>query len=236
MEKQTPALTVIVIIALLCVTYIGSQKHEQGDIDYMDVIDTLVDSSVSSESSHLQERLLDQRSLVLSKEVNQISSERIISSLILLNSQDQEKEINLYLLTGGGWLGDAFGIINTMNEIEAPVNTIAMSDVSSAGAVILAGGTGNRIGYQNSIIMVHANRERGVGEYNWESLDFERFSSFWKEHSNIPEEWTEIERDESFYLSADQALAFGVIDQIAEKSNNKRSSRAEARSSGLNDD
>ena len=185
----------------------------------MDIVDSLVDADTFQDSSYLHDKLLEERSLVLSKEVNQISSERIISSLLLLNALDSEKDINLYLLTSGGWLADAFGIINAMNAIEAPVNTIAISDVSSSGAVVLAGGTGKRIGYENSIIMVHANREKGSGEYNWESLDFERFSSFWRKHSSIPEKWTMIEGDESFYLSADQALEYGIIDEVINGSN-----------------
>lgn len=219
MNKQNIALTIIVISALLCVTFIATQQNDKGQLDYIDLVDTLVDADTFHESNHLHDKLLKERSLVLSKEVNQISSERIISSLLLLNALDKRKDINLYLLTSGGWLSDAFGIINAMNAIEAPVNTIAISDVSSSGAVILAGGTGKRIGYENSIIMVHANREKGFGEYNWKSLDFERFSSFWKRHSNIPEKWTEIEGDESFYLSVDQALEYGIIDEIIKQSN-----------------
>lgn len=218
MNKPISALIIIASTAILA--FLAFQNRNEEQLDYVDMIDSLVDAGIFQDSSHLQNKLLDERSLVLSREVNQMTSERIISSLLLLNAQDTEKDINLYLLTSGGWLSDAFGIINAMNTIEAPVNTIAIGDVSSSGAVILAGGTGKRMGYENSIIMVHANREKGSGEYNWASLDFERFSSFWRQYSNIPEKWTKIEGDESFYLSAKQALEYGIIDEIIKEADN----------------
>jgi len=174
----------------------------------------LVDSGLFNDPSQFDKELLEKRIIILTKEVNQYSAKRIIASLLLLDAQDPEKEINFYINTGGGWLCDAFAIIDTMQSINAPVNTIATGDACSSGMLLLAAGTGKRLATSNALVMVHTNVVNYDEQFDYDTLEYARYLKFCQDHTNIPLEWIQEKADESYYLSATEALKYNIIDAI----------------------
>ncbi len=215
--KATISIFLPIILILFGIFVYNNRSSTSIEIDHQGIVDTLVDSGVITASSKLDEELLKKRTIILTKEVNQYSAKKIIASLLLLDAESQEEEIDLYIRTDGGWYTDAFAIADVINNLKAPVNTIAMGNASSSGAIILAAGTGKRQAYPNAIIMVHTNVTDYEEEFDWDTLNFKRFLKFWKNHSSVPEEWIHRKKDESYYLSAEEALEYEIIDHIISK-------------------
>lgn len=217
MKEQNIRYTLILLILAGLVVFLAREEQGSQGWDYEDTmaaVDAFVDSGVIADANNIDGDLLQQRILILSKEVNQYSSKRITAQLLLLNSQDSSAPIDLYINTMGGWLDDAFAIVDIIKHIEAPVNTIGYGGVSSAGAIILAAGTGARSAMPNTIVMVHANVEAGEGSFDGSTLDFQRFRQFWSQNSKVPMSWIDTIEDEEYYLSAQEALNYQIIDAI----------------------
>jgi ATP-dependent Clp protease protease subunit len=101
-----------------------------------------------------------------------------------------------------------------MRLITAPVNTWALGGCYSAGAIVLAGGTGTRSATPNSLLMVHANVEESAEDFSSGQLGVERENRFWLEHAKLPSKWFPLTSDTSYYLSPEQALEYGLIDSV----------------------
>ena len=175
--------------------------------------DFLIDSGMFSNPLPYEKLLLSKRKIILTTKINNISSKDIISKLFILEALNSEKEINLYLRTTGGWLNDAYAIINTMNSIKPKVNVIAIGPVESAGTVILISATGKRLAYRSSYISVHANRTKNNRKYSKNNVLFESFEEIYRKHTKIPERWYPLSSN-NYYLNPKQAKEFGIIDEI----------------------
>ena len=164
-----------------------------------------------------QDPLLNQRKILITGGINQISSREIVSKLLYLNHlvrfKDIKDIINLYLKTNGGWLDDAFSIINIMKSIKAPVNVYAMGGVQSAASLILISATGNRYAYEYSYISIHANRSEKEG-YTQEQQFFRIHEEIWKKNTKIPAEWYPLTDNSHYFLTPEEAQRFDVIDSI----------------------
>jgi ATP-dependent Clp endopeptidase proteolytic subunit ClpP len=163
--------------------------------------------------------VLKRREIILVTGINQISSSIIVEKLFYLNSLDSTKPINLYLKTNGGWIEDAFTIINAMNSITAPVNVWCIAGVQSAGSLILVSATGRRYAYEYSYISIHANRKKAERPYSQDEQWTRIYEDIFKKHSKIPKEWYPLTDNNQYYISPKEALEFGVIDSIVK--NNK---------------
>ncbi|MEM6601585.1 MAG: ATP-dependent Clp protease proteolytic subunit, partial [Verrucomicrobiota bacterium] len=188
------------------------------EVDWQLANDLLADSANSEQDEALDEKLLESRKIVITTDVNPHLSKQLIASLILLNKQDPDKPIDLYLRTEGGWISDAFAVVDTMNATSAPVNVYALGGTHSAGAIILAGATGRRVAFEHSVIMIHDNLSKpGQEEYNSDLVDNQRIISFYRKHAKLPEDWFQGYGDKVYYLNSKQALRYGIIDEIGEK-------------------
>ena len=181
--------------------------------NYESIIDHLSDAGYGC-SIILHDELLKNRKILISNDINAITCNRIVSSLLYLNSIDSTSFIDLYIQTTGGWLDAAFSIISVIKDISAPVNTYALGGTHSSGAMILAAGTGTRKAYQNAIIMFHAGLYESDGEFGENTLDNKRIINFWERNAELPEDWLKQRKDENYYLDPEIAKTYKIIDEI----------------------
>ena len=185
--------------------------------DHSDLVDLLVDAGLGASERQTDADLLKHRTIVITTDINAITAQRVIKGLLLLNAIDGTAPIDLYIRTEGGWISDAFGIIDIMESISAPVNTHAVGGAFSSGAMILAAGTGIRYGLPNSVVMFHAGKFGDGTEYSNDTIDDDRLLNFWKMHAQLPEAWLSQQKDQEYYLTPAEALEYDLIDQIEPK-------------------
>ena len=173
-------------------------------------------------------RLLKDRIIFMGEDVNSASASLVIAQLLFLESEDPDKEIYLYINSPGGSVTDGFGIIDTMNYIKCPVTTICVGMAASMGALLLASGTkGKRYATPNSEILIHQPLIGGGG-ISGQTTEIkihadqmvktrERINKILADATgkSIEEIAADTERDH--YLTAQEALEYGLIDGIMDK-------------------
>ncbi len=209
----------ITILAVMIAVFAYLRLCPSGD--QSEIVDVLVAAGLEFAVSPVDAELLTHRKIVITTDINASSAQRTIRALLLLDSISSTAPIDLYIRTEGGWVSDAFGIIDVIENITAPVNTHAIGGTHSSGAMILASGTGTRYGYPYSSIMFHAGLYADDDKYSEDRLDNARLIQFWKQNSSVPQEWITGEKDETFFLDPDEALKYGLIDQIKTNANNQ---------------
>lgn len=179
-------------------------------------------------SCDIYSRLLSDRIIFLNEEVSDSSASLIIAQMLFLEAQDPGKDIQFYINSPGGSVSAGFAIYDTMQYIRCDVSTICLGLAASFGAFLLAGGTrGKRMALPNAEIMIHQPSIHGNG-IQGQVTDIQIMSDHIqksKERLNhilalntgksMEEIRTVTERD--YYLSAEEALAFGLIDRIIKK-------------------
>ncbi len=123
------------------------------------------------------------------------------------------KVINLYLTTEGGWLTDAFKVVDSIKSIQTPVNIYVKDYCKSAGVVILLGATGKRFAYKDSFIILHFNRDYDSNN-SLSQINTQRFENIYKTRSNIPLSWYPLSGDRIIKLNALEAKKYSIIDEI----------------------
>ena len=112
-------------------------------------------------------------------------------------------------------MDSAFTIIDAMQLIDAPVNTWAIGGCYSAGALILAAGTGRRYATPNAVLMIHASLDEDTKQsYSYERLALQRYERVWRGARQLPDAWFPMVGGEEYYLSPQEALEFKMIDEI----------------------
>ncbi len=160
--------------------------------------------------------LLAERKIVLSSNLNPGATRAVVSKLLYLNAKSPKKPINLYLRSNGGNYNDAFAIIDTMRLIDVPVNVWAVGGCQSAGTVILTSATGLRIASRNAQIMVHADLDvpTSAEKNNEEAMNRERVGALYKKRAHLPDNWYPLTGGKKYYISAQSAHVYGIIDEI----------------------
>jgi ATP-dependent Clp protease protease subunit len=153
------------------------------------------------------------------------SANLIIAQLLFLEAEDPEKEINLYINSPGGMVTAGLAVYDTMQYIRCPITTICMGMAMSFGAVLLcAGSKGKRFALPHSRIMIHQPLIHGGG-ISGQATDIEieakeivdtkkRLNEIIAKHSGQTSEKVERDSDRNFYLSAEEAKAYGLIDEV----------------------
>ncbi len=186
-------------------------------------IPMVIDQNNGSERSYdIYSRLLEDRIIFLSGEVETNLANLVIAQLIFLEAKDPNKDIYLYINSPGGSVTDGLGIIDTMNYIKCDVNTICIGMAASMGAMILSAGTkGKRFALPNSEVMIHQvlGGTRGqateIEIYTKNILKTkERMNRMLAENCNQPYEKVCQDTERDNYLSAEEALEYGIIDKI----------------------
>jgi ATP-dependent Clp protease, protease subunit len=160
--------------------------------------------------------LLNRRQVFLFGSIGQRAAEDTIQKLLFLNGENHEP-IDLYLQTPGGDLKHAMAIEQTMRLIESPVNTHAFFECSSGGALLLAGGTGTRRAFQSSVIIIHGMKVIGRPPAGLFPRVQDEYTEFWRKRARLPEAWLPLPQGVIHVLSADEALEYGLVDEVIER-------------------
>lgn len=170
-------------------------------------------------------RLLNDRIIMLSDQINDATASLVVAQLLYLESQDSEKDINLYINSPGGSITSGMAIYDTMNYIKCDVSTICIGMAASMGAFLLSSGTkGKRLALPNSEIMIHQPLIGGGG-LSGQCTDIQIHSKHLLDTrqkmneilanntgKSLEEIQADTERDN--YLSAQQAMEYGLVDKV----------------------
>lgn len=190
------------------------------------LVPMVVEQTNRGERSYdIYSRLLEDRIVFLTGEVDDISADIVIAQLIYLEGKDPEKDISLYINSPGGSVTAGMGIYDTMNYIKCDVSTICVGMAASMGAFLLSSGTkGKRYALPNSEIMIHQPLGGAQGQASDIAIQAEhilktkkRMNSILAANCGQSLEKVEKDVDRDHYMSADEALKYGLIDRIFEK-------------------
>lgn len=187
------------------------------------LIPMVVDQTGNGERSYdIYSRLLEDRVVFLNGEVNSQSANLVIAQLIFLEAKDPTKDISLYINSPGGNVSDGFAIFDTMNYIKCDVSTICVGMAASMGAFLLAAGAkGKRYALANSEIMIHQPLGGTRGQATDIQIQAEHILKLKKRLTkllaqNCGQEVEKVAADceRDYFMSADEALKYGVIDKV----------------------
>lgn len=173
-------------------------------------------------------RLLKDRIIFLSEDVNQATASLVVAQMLFLESEDPDKDIHFYINSPGGSITDGMAIYDTINYIKCPVSTICVGMAASMGAFLLAAGTkGKRFATPNAEIMIHQPLIGGGGitgqtteiKIHAEHMvrTREKLNKILSERTGKPLEQIEKDTERDNFMTAEQALEYGLIDGIMDK-------------------
>ena len=189
----------------------------------MNLIPMVVEQSGRGERSYdIYSRLLEDRIIFLSGEINDGMANTIVAQLIYLEAKDMNKDISLYINSPGGSVSAGLAIYDTMRYVHCDVSTICVGMAASMGAFLLSSGAkGKRFALPNSEVMIHQPLGGAQGQASDIKIQAEHILKIKEKMNRILSENTgrsiaEIERDtdRDNYLSAEEAKAYGLIDQV----------------------
>ena len=187
-------------------------------------------TSKGERSYDIFSRLLKDRIIFLSEDVNQTSASLVVAQLLFLESEDPDKEIHLYINSPGGSITAGMAIVDTINYIKCPVSTICIGLAASMGAVLLAcGAKGKRYATPNSEILIHQPLIGGGG-LSGQTTEIkihadhmvrtrEKLNKLLSERTGQSLETIEKDTERDNYMTAEEALKYGLIDEILDKRN-----------------
>ena len=170
-------------------------------------------------------RLLNDRIIILSEEVNDTTASLVVAQMLYLEAQDPDKDISLYINSPGGSITAGMAIFDTMNFVKCDVSTICIGMAASMGAFLLAAGTkGKRYSLPNSEIMIH----QPLGGFQGQATDIkihadlilsirERLNRILAERTGKSYEQICADTERDNFLTAEEALEYGLIDKIMTK-------------------
>ncbi len=189
----------------------------------MSLVPYVVEQTSRGERSYdIYSRLLNDRIIMLSEEVNSTTASLIVAQLLYLEGQDPEKDISFYINSPGGSVTDGMAIYDTMQYIKCDVSTICIGMAASMGAFLLSAGTkGKRMALPNAEIMIHQPSAGTQGQITDMAIHLRRLEVIKKRMNRILADNTgkavetvtqDCERDN--FMTAEEAVAYGLIDKV----------------------
>ncbi len=191
----------------------------------MSLIPYVVEQTNRGERSYdIFSRLLNDRIILLNEDVNSASAGVIVAQLLYLEGQDPEKDISLYINSPGGVITDGMAIYDTMQYIKCDVSTICIGMAASMGAFLLAAGAkGKRFALPNSEIMIHQPSGGAQGQATDISIHAnhilhvkKKLNTILSERTGQPLEVVERDTERDNFMTAQEALEYGLIDKVIE--------------------
>ncbi len=191
----------------------------------MSLVPYVVEQTNRGERSYdIFSRLLNDRIVMLNEEVNNASAGVIVAQLLYLEGQDPEKDISLYINSPGGVITDGMAIYDTMQYIKCDVSTICIGMAASMGSFLLAAGAkGKRFALPNSEIMIHQPSGGAQGQATDISIHADhilrtkkRLNTILSQRTGQPIEVIERDTERDNFMTAQQALEYGLIDKVIE--------------------
>ncbi|WP_159722669.1 ATP-dependent Clp endopeptidase proteolytic subunit ClpP [Enterococcus sp. CSURQ0835] len=193
----------------------------------MNLVPTVIEQSSRGERAYdIYSRLLKDRIIMLSGEVNDDMANSIIAQLLFLDAQDSEKDIYLYINSPGGSVSAGLAIYDTMNFVKADVQTIVLGLAASMGSFLLTAGTkGKRFALPNAEILIH----QPLGGAQGQATEIEiaakhilktrdRLNNILAERTGQPLDVIVKDTDRDNYMTAQEAKEYGLIDEVMENS------------------
>ena len=192
----------------------------------MSLVPYVVEQTSRGERSYdIFSRLLNDRIVMLSEEVNDTTASLIVAQLLYLEAQDPDKDIQFYINSPGGSVTSGMAIYDTMQYVKCDVSTICIGMAASMGAFLLASGAkGKRLALPNSEIMIHQPSAGTQGQITDMAIHLKRLETIKRRMNQILSENTgkplevvtaDTERDN--FMSAEEALEYGLIDKVITK-------------------
>jgi len=189
----------------------------------MNLVPIVVEQSSRGERSYdIYSRLLKDRIIFLGSPINDDVANLVIAQLLFLAAEDPEKDIHLYINSPGGSVTAGLGIYDTMQYIKPDVSTICVGMAASMGSLLLAAGAkGKRYALPNSEVMIHQPLGGVRGQAadikihaDWILKTKHKLNQIYVERTGQPYERIERDTDRDFFMSAEEALAYGLIDKV----------------------
>ena len=187
------------------------------------LVPMVIESSARGERAFdIYSRLLKERIIFLGEPIEDHIANLVIAQLLFLESEDPTKDISLYINSPGGVVTSGLAIYDTMQYLKAPVSTICIGQAASMASVLLAAGAkGKRFALPNSRIMIH----QGSAGFRGNTPDVEiqmkevmhlteRLTNILASHTGQPADKVKADSDRDFYMGADEAKAYGLIDEV----------------------
>lgn len=189
-------------------------------------------TGMGERSYDIYSRLLKDRIVFLDGEINDLSADLVVAQLLFLDGQDTEKDINLYINSPGGSVTAGLAIYDTMQYLKCNIQTICVGQAASMGALILAAGTrGKRFALPSSRVLIHQpwggaqGQARDIGIQSKEIIRLKRMTiSYFAKHTGKDPERVALDMERDFYMSAEDAVAYGVADSILTRDKNGKAS------------
>ena len=192
----------------------------------MSLVPYVVEQTSRGERSYdIFSRLLNDRIIILSEEVNSTTASLIVAQLLYLEAQDPDKDIQFYINSPGGSVTDGMAIYDTMQYIKCDVSTICVGMAASMGAFLLSSGTkGKRLALPNSEIMIHQPSAGTQGQITDMAIHLKRLEVIKKRLNailadntgrSVEEITAACERDN--FMTAEEAVAYGLVDKVIDK-------------------
>lgn len=189
----------------------------------MNLIPTVIEKTQNGERAYdIYSRLLKERIIFLGAPINDMVANSVIAQMLFLASKEPKKDIMLYINTPGGVVTEGLAIYDTMQYVKSPISTVCVGMAASMGAVLLAGGEkGKRFALPNSQIMLH----QPLGGATGQAVEIEitakqivrikeLLNTILSKHTGQSFEKVEKDTDRDFYLTAQEAKNYGIIDEI----------------------
>ncbi len=191
----------------------------------MSLVPVVVEQTNRGERSYdIFSRLLKDRIIMLSDEVNHVTASLIIAQMLFLEAEDPDKDIQFYINSPGGSVNSGFAIYDTMQHVKCDVSTICVGMAASMGAFLLAAGAkGKRFVLPNSEVLIH--QPLISGGLGGQATDIKihadqiiktkyQINKILSERTGQPFEKVEKDTDRDFYMTAEEAVAYGIVDQV----------------------
>ena len=191
----------------------------------MSLVPYVIEQTSRGERSYdIYSRLLKERIIFLGEEVNDVTAGLVVSQLLFLESEDPDKDNNLYINSPGGSVTAGMAIYDTMQYVKCDVSTMCMGMAASMGAFLLSGGTkGKRLALPNAEIMIHQPSGGAQGQATEIEIAAEhilrtkkKLNTILSENTGQPYETIVKDTERDNWLTAQEALEYGLIDKVME--------------------
>lgn len=194
------------------------------------LVPTVIENEGRYERAYdIYSRLLKERIIFLSGEVNETTANLIVAQLLFLQAESSTKDISIYINSPGGFVYDAFAIYDTMKFIKNDIQTVGIGVQASAAAFILSSGTkGKRFLLPNATVMIHQPSSGTSGKVTDQEIDLQEslrikhlLESIIAENTSQPIERVHADMERDKWLTSQEAKDYGIVDQIITKLDSK---------------
>ena len=190
------------------------------------VVPYVIEQTGSGERVYdIYSRLLKDRIIFVDGEINDMSADAIVAQLLFLDSQDPEKDICLYINSPGGSVTAGLAVYDTMQQIRSDIQTFCLGQAASMAAILLAGGTkGKRSALPSSRVLIHQpwggaqGQAVDIGIQAREIIRLKKLTiEYFAFHTGKTEEQIARDMERDFFMSAQEALDYGIVDQVMKR-------------------